>query len=530
MQLGEIIQIRIEDLIDDGRGFGRADGLAVFVKDALPGDIIKARVAKVKKNIAEAEIIEYIEMSPDRIQARCPYCKECGGCTMQELSYDAQLRLKEQQIRSKLERLAGIENPIVRPIIGAELLEGYRNKATFAVGPHGEVGFLKDKTHYVMDIEDCILQTEPAMAAAAALREFLAERTAGWKSNAVADSADTSAKHSGGAKSGRGGKSNGRSGKRMDGRTSCCGISQMIVKTAFSTGEVMVVLESENKEIAGIEHLVELLDDYIYSVNPEQNIIYSLESVSIICNNKCRTVAGKNTILEKVTGTDGQELQFEISPQSFYQVNPEQMIKLYAKALEYAQLEGRETVLDLYCGVGTIGIFAATAMNRKLAEGSAGDASVDALADEMGKVIGIESVKPAVIDANRNSVINGIINTRYICGKAEEELPGMMGLAKLYKYNEVNEVVEREPEIKLAKVDVAIVDPPRAGCEQALLEAVAAAEPERIVYVSCDPGTLARDIKRLSELGYEFREATAVDMFPWTKHVETVALLSKVSE
>ena len=197
-------------------------------------------------------------------------------------------------------------------------------------------------------------------------------------------------------------------------------------------------------------------------------------------------------------------------------MNPEQMIRLYEKAAEYAALEGGETVLDLYCGAGTIGIWLLDDLRRR-----------DEAAFEKTKVIGIESVKPAVIDANRNSVINGLVNTRYFCGKAEEELPGMMGLSKLYKWNEVNERVEREPEIKIEKADVVILDPPRAGCDEALLNAVVKAQPDRIVYVSCDPGTLARDIKYLTANGYEFIEATPVDQFPLTSHIEAVARIQR---
>ena len=310
-------------------------------------------------------------------------------------------------------------------------------------------------------------------------------------------------------------------------RTGVSCIKQMTVKTAFGTGEVMVVLESESKEIRDIDELIGKFDAAVYSLSPaaleegvayetgeepleaddfEPAVLYSLESVAVIHKGKCRIIAGKPTITEKVTRSDGKELSYEISPQSFYQVNPEQMPKLYDKAMEYAALTGKETLLDLYCGVGTIGIW---------------------MADKAEKVIGIESVKPAVIDANRNSVINNIINTRYICGKAEEELPGMMGLAKLWKWNEVNERVERKPEITIEHADVAVLDPPRAGCEEVLLEAVVKAAPDRIVYVSCDPGTLARDIKYLSANGYEFIECTTVDQFPWTSHIEVVAKIQR---
>lgn len=428
---GDIIELKIEDMLDDGRGFGRKDGLAVFVNGGVLGDTVHAEVAKVKKSMVEARFLSIKEPSPYRIEAACPYVAECGGCSLQELDYDAQLELKKNQVISKLRRIGGIEDPNITEVIGAETLKYYRNKATFAVGPHGEVGFYKNKSHFVMDIDDCMLQTDAAMVAADALRAFL-----------------------------------------KDTHVKC--IKQMVVKTAFATGEVMVVLESDNKEIPQVEKLIEMLDDAIYSTET-----YSLESVAAVVNNKCMTIAGKPTIIDKIG-----ELSFEISPQSFYQVNPEQMLKLYTRAKEYAGLTGNETVLDLYCGVGTIGIF---------------------MADSAAKVIGIESVKPAVLDANRNSVINGIINTRYYTGKAEEVLPG----------------------IDINQVDVAIVDPPRAGCDETLLETLAGLKPKRIVYVSCDPGTLARDLKYLQEHGYEFKECTVVDQFPWTNHIEVVTKMER---
>ncbi|MBR2539392.1 MAG: 23S rRNA (uracil(1939)-C(5))-methyltransferase RlmD [Mogibacterium sp.] len=464
MEKGQIINIVIEDMLDDGRAFGRYEGFAVFVTGGVPGDEIKARVTKVKKTSAEAVMTEIITPSPDRIEAKCPYAGKCGGCSLQELSYEAQKRLKTEQVINKLARLGGIEDPVIDEFIGADTLEYYRNKAVFAVGPHGEVGFVKGKSHFVIDIDDCMLQTDAAMVCADALRAFLRKT-----------------------------------------RLSC--ITQLTVRTAFGTGEVMAVLESEKKEIPQIETLVEMLDSAVYSLNPEDEETFSLESVAVIHKGKCRIIAGKPTITEEVIRDDGRMLNFEISPQSFYQVNPEQMPKLYDKALEYAALTGSETVLDLYCGVGTIGIW---------------------MADKADRIIGIESVKPAVLDANRNSVINGLINTRYICGKAEEELPGMMGLAKLYKWNEVNERVEREPEIRIDKVDVAVLDPPRAGCDQALLEAVVKAEPSRIVYVSCDPGTLARDVKYLTENGFELAKVSITDQFPWTSHIETCCLLRRL--
>jgi len=493
MEKNQLIELLIEDMLDDGRAFGRYEGCAVFVSGggkvsggtkaagAVPGDTVKARVTKAKKSSAEAVLTEVTVPSPDRIEAECPYFGQCGGCAMQELSYDAQRHLKEDQVKAKLKRLGGLEDPKVNECVGAETLKYYRNKAVFAVGPHGEVGFRKAKSHFVMDIEDCMLQSDAAMVCADALRAFLR-----------------------------------KTGVRC--------VTQMTVKTAFGTGEIMAVLESESKDIPQIEKLAEMLDDAVYSLNADEETegmvnaqAFSLESLAVIHKGKCRVIAGKPTITEEVITEDGRSLLFEISPQSFFQVNPEQMGKLYDKAAEYADLKGGETVLDLYCGAGTIGIWLLDKLRRS-----------DPDAFDRTKVIGIESVKPAVIDANRNSVINGLINTRYICGPAEEELPGMMGLAKLYKWNEVNERVEREPLLKIEKAEVAVLDPPRAGCDEALLAAVAAAQPDRIVYVSCDPGTLARDIKFLTANGYEFIEATPVDQFPWTTHCEVTALLKRL--
>ena len=492
MEKNQTIEINITDMLDDGRAFGRYEGFSVFVSGgcslgkgreaagAVPGDHVTARVTKVRKSSAEAVLTAVTDPSPDRETSDCRYMKECGGCTLRELSYEAQKRLKIDQVRSKIARLGGIDDPCVAPMIGADSLKYYRNKAVFSVGPHGEVGFVRGKSHFVTDIEDCLLQSDAAMVCADALRHFL-------KSFGI----------------------------------SC--ISRMTVKTAFGTGEVMVVLESEKKDIPHIETLTEMLDDAVYSLgcNEEGEAIdvtlaFSLESVSVIHKGKCRIIAGKSTITDEIIKADGHTVSFEISPQSFYQVNPEQMVRLYDKAAEYADLRGGETVLDLYCGAGTVGIWLLDDLRSR-----------DEEAFEKTKVVGIESVKPAVLDANRNSVINGLVNTRYFCGKAEEELPGMMGLAKLYKWNEVNERVEREPEIRLDKVDVAVLDPPRAGCEEALLNAVVAAEPRRIVYISCDPGTLARDIKYLTANGYEFVECTPVDQFPHTSHIEVVARIQK---
>ena len=452
IEKGQNYEFPIEDMSSEGLGIGRIEGLAVFVDGAVVGDVVKAELTKLKKNYAFGRLTEILQPSADRIEASCGYAGECGGCSLHSLRYDAQLKLKKKLVEDKLIRIGGITNPIVHDTIGMENPWRYRNKAQFPVGDV-TIGFYQSKSHRVINCDDCLIQSAPAAAMAGALREYMkADHITAYDEE---------------------------TGKGL--------IRHLIVKTAFQTGEVMAVLVINGKGLPNGEKLVYMMDDAIAELTPDSKtgVEFSLESVILNINKKktseimgeeCKTLAGKPTILDQAG-----KLSFEISPLSFYQVNPVQMVKLYDTALEYAGLTGAETVLDLYCGVGTIGLYCAS-----LAK----------------KVIGIESVKSAVIDANRNAVINGIVNAEYLCGKAEEELPKLLEQG--------------------TKADVVILDPPRAGCDPVLLDAVAKAGPERIVYVSCDPATLARDVKILGELGYGFVEAQPVDMFPWTGHVECV--------
>ena len=433
------IIIRIEDVSFEGQGIGKSDGLAFFVSDALPGDLVEVVPTKMKKRYAFAEVLSLLEPSEDRIEPPCPHEKECGGCAFQRYSYEAQLELKEKQIREKLIRIAGIENPLVNPIVAMENPFEYRNKGVFQVDPVlGDVGYYKKKSHHLVDAPYCMLQAEPANAIGQAIREYI--------------------------------------------RTNTTTVVQVIVRTAFNTGEVMVVIIAEKPSLPNQNLLIQQLDEAIEALEPTTGgVSYSLENVTLKEKEKDRTVllAGEPTINEEMLG-----LEFEISANSFYQVNTLQTERLYQKALEYANLNGNENVLDIYCGVGTIGLLAAKNAKR---------------------VFGIESVKDAIINANRNATINGIVNITFKWGKAEEELP--KGL-------------ECEP-------DVVFLDPPRAGCAPELLEAVVKAAPKRIVYVSCDPATLSRDLKFLTQEGYKFIEATPVDMFPWTIHIETVVLIQR---
>ena len=553
------------EAVQTGRGF------AIFVKDAIVGDRVRVELTKVKKHYAFGRVTEILEASPERIEPFCPYQGACGGCAYGTLHYDAQLALKEKQVRDKLTRLGGLSAPKVMPILGMgdtdpeETPFRYRNKASMPVSTGGlltkkggiqqpihepRVGFYRAGTHEVVDCEDCWLQSEPAMAAANALRRFMEEDHI----------------------------------TSYDPRWAKGLMRHLIVRTAAGTGEVMVILVINGKAIPNAPKLIRMLDDAIsaipvYETGALAGVEFNLESVVVNINSsktlegqilgeECITIAGKPTIMEEVGG-----LSFEISPLSFYQVNRAQMLRLYDKVLEYAALQGDETVLDLYCGVGTIGLFAAAEMNRKAAapnhtairnteEASSKQEKTEAAAfnraaiqnteetlashettesaapnrKKAGRVIGIESIKGAVLDANRNAVINGIVNARYVCGKAEEELPKMVRTkaqeedaarkaAKQYGEAAAKKELLKDESLRITGADVVILDPPRAGCEQPLLEAVVQAAPDRIVYVSCDPATLARDIKWLGAHGYEFQEATPCDMFPWTGHVETVVLL-----
>lgn len=479
MEKGQTVKLTIEDMSADGQGIGKADGFAVFVKNAIVGDVVEAQLTKVKKHYGFACVTKYTELSPWRQEPFCPYFGSCGGCTYQNMDYGAQLELKRKQVEDKLIRIGGIYRPEVRDTIGMEMPLHYRNKATMAVSTGGlitkkggivqpvhepRVGFYQAKSHEVVDCRQCALQAEPAAAAAEALRRFMEEDNI----------------------------------TSYDPRWDKGLMKNIIVRSALGTGQVMIILVINGKGIPNAEKLVGMLDEAVFSIpvhedGPAAGIEFSLESVVInvnkgknthILGDECITIAGSPVIKEEIGG-----LKFEISPLSFYQVNPAQMVKLYGKVLEYADLKGNETVLDIYCGVGSIGLFCADEMRRK-----GGD----------GRVIGIETVKQAIVDANRNAVINGIVNAVYICGRAEEEMPKLD-----------------------VKADVAILDPPRAGCAPELLAALAKAAPDRIVYVSCDPATMARDIKELDSMGYRLKEVTPVDMFPWTGRTEAVGLLLK---
>lgn len=497
---GQIVELEITDMTDDGKGLGRLSGLAIFVAGAVPGDKVSARITRLKKRYAFAETIMLLEASAARVQPPCPYYQDCGGCSMLELSYDEQLHIKRKNIITKLERIGALEDPTVREVVGAadtigadggqaekgdkaakvgiadseafESMFRYRNKAEFTVamtsaGPL--VGFNKRGSNKIVDCTDCLLQKRATMAAANAVREILKDKLL-----TVYDV---------------------RHGKGF--------LRDFTIKVCEGTGEMMLIFTGTSKQLPNAENVIYTISDAIDAVSTDEEP-YFLQSV-VVEVNKAKDIREPATAYEMVAGSNtitditDYGMKFEISAPAFYQVNTKQMSKLYAKVREYACLKGGETVFDLYCGIGTIGL---------------------SMAADAGMIIGIESVKNAVIDANRNAVINGIVNARYYTGRAEQVMPRLLDKEdKLF----VDYIDENAPKI-------AILDPPRAGCDEALLRAVASCEVDKIVYVSCDPGTLARDIKLLGELGYKFVEATPVDMFVATMHVETVVLLTKIQK
>ena len=489
---GQTVELEITDMTDDGKGLGRLSGLAIFVVGAVPGDKVSARITRLKKRYAFAETITLLEASSARVQPPCPYYQDCGGCSMLELSYDEQLRIKRKNIITKLERIGDLEEPTVKEVVGAadtiradggpadkadsagseafESMLRYRNKAEFAVvmtsaGPL--VGFNKRSSNKIVYCTDCLLQKRATMTAANAIRELLQDKLI-----SVYDA---------------------RQGKGF--------LRGFTIKVCEGTGEMMLIFTGTAKQLPNAKKVIYTISDAIDAVSTEAEP-YFLQSVVVEVNKAkdprepataYEVVAGSNTI----TDITDAGMKFEISAPAFYQVNTKQMSKLYAKVREYACLKGGETVFDLYCGIGTIGL---------------------SMAAKAGMIIGIESVKNAVIDANRNAVINGIVNARYYAGRAEQVMPRLLDKEdKLF----LDYIDENAPKI-------AILDPPRAGCDEALLRAVASCEVDNIVYVSCDPGTLARDIKLLGELGYEFMEATPVDMFVATMHVECIALIQRM--
>lgn len=484
------IQLQITDMSDTGEGIGKTDGFTWFVKDAVIGDMIEATVMKLKKSYGFARLQTVLTPSPARVTPPCPVARQCGGCQLQAMSYEEQLRFKENKVRSNLRRIGGFEDIPMEPIIGMEHPWRYRNKAQFPFGKNksGQIiaGFYAARTHAIIEQEDCLLGVEENAGILHCIKEYM---------NQYQISSYDETTHTG-------------------------LVRHALIRKGFATGELMVclVINGGVEDLKHREKLVEALTA-LYPGEAER-----AGKAAVLCPGEAEMVenavdpvseAGKDRPVSRMVSISvsinrertnvimGNEVHhlygpgyitdyignvcYRISPLSFYQVNPVQTERLYGTALEYAGLAGTETVWDLYCGIGTISLF---------------------LAQKAKKVYGVEIIPQAIDDARANAALNGIDNVEFFVGKAEEVLP------QQYEANHVH-------------ADVIVVDPPRKGCDKVCLDTILAMKPERVVYVSCDSATLARDLKYLCGGGYEVRKVRAVDMFSNSVHCEVCVKLIK---
>ena len=446
----DIVTLEIVDCGTDGEGIGKADGFTVFVKDAVIGDTVTAKIIKAKKNYGYGRLMEILKPSPYRVEPVCPSARQCGGCQLQAVSYEEQKVFKEKKLRGHLERIGGFRDLPMEPMIGMDEPYHYRNKAQFPVGRNKEgriiTGFYAGRTHAIIENRDCALGIPQN-------KEILDIVIAHMEKYGIAPYDEMT-------------------GKGL--------VRHIFVRYGFFTGELMVCLIINGQDLPHQKELIEKLREIPGMASISLNI--NKKRSNVILGDKVKTIWGQEYITDKIG-----DISYEISPLSFFQVNPKQTWKLYSKALEYADLHGEETVWDLYCGIGTISLF---------------------LAQQAKFVRGVEIVPAAIDDAKRNAQINNIENVEFFVGKAEEVLP-------------------REYEKNGVYADVIVVDPPRKGCDEMLLKTILKMQPKRVVYVSCDSATLARDLRFLCDNGYELKKVCGVDQFPQTVHVETVVLLSQ---
>ena len=473
----DIVTVKIEDIGTEGEGIGKLEGFTLFVKDAVMGDVVEARLVKVKKNYAYARLEKVLTSSPLRVKPVCPYHKQCGGCQIQAMSYEAQLQFKENKVKNNLVRIGGFDQlfieSVMEPVVGMEQPWHYRNKAQFPVGTDKDgriiTGFYAGRTHSIIANTDCALGVEE--------NEPILQKVLAYMQNEKVSAYDET------------------TGQGL--------VRHILIRKGFTSGEIMVCLVINGKSLPKEDRLVSTLREIPGMTSIWLN--YNTKNTNVIMGTEGRVLWGQNTITDVIHRRSIEEINsgkdclrydskenapkgitFAISPLSFYQVNPIQTEKLYSLALEYAGLTGEETVWDLYCGIGTISLFMAQCAKE---------------------VHGVEIVPQAIEDARKNAERNHIENATFYVGKAEEVLP------RLYEEEHIF-------------ADVICVDPPRKGCDEACLNTIIKMAPKRIVYVSCDSATLARDLKYLCENGYEIKKVRAVDQFGQTVHTETVVKLS----
>ncbi len=447
---GQTCRVRVDNCTAEGDGVARIDGMAVFVHGALRGELVDITIEHVGHSAAWAGIEQIVEPSPARREPDCPYYVNCGGCCFRHASYEEELEVKRQRVEDALRRIGGVDIT-VDTIHGAAAPDRYRNKAQFPVAQGPKVGFYRPRTHQVVDIKDCFLQPPQCAALTEALRRWMTDHNI----PAYDEKRRTGLVRHLYVRTNRAGEA-----------LCCLVVNAKAGQSIPFEGELVSVLRAAAPSLAGV----------MLNYNPART--------NVVLGRDFRALWGQDRLEDDLCG-----LTFRLSPRSFYQVNRDQCEVLYDLAAEFASLAGNETVLDLYCGIGTISLV---------------------MAKRAGRVIGVEVVPEAIEDARANALRNGVANAEFWCGDASDAAKRLLdeGL----------------------RPDVVIVDPPRKGLAEEVVDTVAAMGPDRVVYVSCDPATLARDVKRFGALGYEVKRAEAVDMFPRTGHVETVCLLSKNRE
>ncbi|OON94122.1 MAG: 23S rRNA (uracil-5-)-methyltransferase RumA [Epulopiscium sp. Nele67-Bin001] len=435
--------LEVIDINNDGAGVGKYNNFTVFIPNCVNGDVVDAKIIKVKKSYAIGKLINIVTPSPLRTNELCVQASKCGGCQLQHINYDAQLEFKQKRVRDCMERIAKIKNIPVLPTIGMQNPSNYRNKAQYPIkNVDGvvQIGFFAKKSHRIVESNECIIQDARNAKIVEVIRLFLLEQNI-----SIYDE---------------------MSHKGL--------VRHLLIKSSFHLNQIMVCLVINGKKLPKSDLLVKQLCeiDGVCSIV----INHNTNKGNVVLGDKVCVLYGKDFIEDKIS-----ELVFKISPLSFFQVNPTQTEILYNKVLEFANLAGDEIILDLYCGIGTISLFLAKAAK---------------------KVYGVEVVSMAIDNAIENAKINGIDNAEFILGKAEDAVPDI-------------------------KADVVVVDPPRKGCDESVLKSIVQLSPNKIIYVSCDPATLARDVAFLDENGYNVDIVQPIDMFPHTTHVETVVLLSR---
>ncbi|BFT69135.1 23S rRNA (uracil(1939)-C(5))-methyltransferase RlmD [Paenibacillus sp. P36] len=454
VQIGQEYEAEIIGISHDGEGVGRVNGFTLFVAGALPGERALVRVEHVKKQYGYARLLQLVEESAERVMPVCSIYEECGGCQLQHLSYEAQLRVKRQQVVDNLQRIGKLDvrsetsdGIVVHPTLGMSEPWRYRNKAQVPFGEErgGLIGgFYAQGSHRIIDMEECLIQHEANDEVVARVKEI------GARLGITAYREETNAGL----------------------------LRHVVVKVGFRTGEIMVVLVTNGSTIPRVDEWIDGIRAALPSVKSICHNI-NVKQTNVIFGDETRVLWGSEVIYDYIG-----DVKFAISARSFFQVNPVQTEVLYGKALDYAGLTGDEVVVDAYCGIGTISLF---------------------LAQRAGQVYGVEIVEEAIADARKNAELNGMTNVHFEAGPAELVLP--------------------EWTRQGIRPDVIVVDPPRKGCDAALLATILELQPHRVVYVSCSASTLARDLRVLVDGGYGVAEVTPVDMFPHTVHVESVALL-----